>query len=115
MELVIVAGNFPVRCHGLDVVHSYLNLGSWLGAHITVFSGLFLGLRTDSESTLFFGTIDVGGAADPYCVIVYPSDTLSRYKDTHSRISLHVFGSWLQYTVSAKINFLYFCKAPGGK
>jgi hypothetical protein len=66
VELIIV-GNFPVRCHGLDVAQL---LESWLlaGAHITVFSDLFLGLRTDPESTKG-GAIDVG-SADPYRVIV---------------------------------------------
>lgn len=50
------------------MLRSYLNLGSWLWAHITVFSGLFLGFRTDLESTKG-GAIDVEGG-DPYRVIV---------------------------------------------
>lgn len=59
VELVVV-GSFPVRCHGLDVAQLLETLALGWRAHITVFSSLFLGLRTDPEGTKV-GTIDVGG------------------------------------------------------
>jgi len=89
VELVVVAGNFPVRCHGLDVAQL---LEPWLLA-----GGLYhsiLGLRTDPESTKS-GTIDVEGA-DLHCVIVSTVSfglSYRYYKDIHFRIGLPVLGS----------------------
>jgi len=70
------------------MLRSYLNLGSWLGAHITVFRGLFLGLRTDLEGTLAM-------------IFHVVSSTVSfglsySYKDIHFRITgLPVLGGYL--------------------
>ena len=82
------------------MLRCYSNLGSWLRAHITVFSGLFLGLRTDLESTKG-GTIDVEGA-DSHCLIVRTvyilrnllQDTITKNSEVNVQDSgLPVFGS----------------------
>jgi hypothetical protein len=99
------------------MLRSNLNLGSWLWAHITVFSGLFLGLRTDPESTKG-GTIDVEGA-DSHCLIVSTVSfglSYRYYKDIHFRILVcqcsvadsdsELLSLSLQCTVPAKIDFL---------
>lgn len=97
MELVVVVGNFPVRCHGLDVAQL---LEPWLlarGPHITVFSGLFLGLRTDPESSKVQLALLTTEGGDPYRVIVCQclvADRDSELLLSHCR------------TVPAKINFL---------
>lgn len=100
------------------MLRSYLNLGSWLWAHITVFSGLFLGLRTDPESTKG-GAIDVEGA-DPYRVIVgtcilrtlLQIQGYSFQNQSQSQCSVAVAP---MYSICQNKLFLYFCKGPKGK